>query len=1151
MKNKTYIHLIHVMKISVGQLLLITLLCNLALANESSGQKVESVFDVDFDLSVNNETALKVFSLIEQRTDFKFAFDKRLLKDKAKVSLNEKTLGGALIEMSSQLQLNFRQVNNAIAVSKALEKENKKPVEVILVDQEITGEVLDSETGEPLIGATVRLKGTSIGAVTDIDGTFSLSVSELNGTLIFSYIGYKPIEVPIGNQTSISIFLEPDLSALKEVVIVGYGTQDIANLTSPVSKLPSELFKDMPITSIDQGLASQLPGVEVVQSSGRPGQSNQINIRGIATITAGTGPLIVVDGLPLSEETSLNVINPNDIASVEVLKDAASASIYGSRGSNGVILITTKKGVSGKTRFSFDAYEGVQQVAHKVDLMNAQEHAIWDRDARNNYYLQFDDGSFSVNDDNATREAKAGALGFNSRKAIIPSYVQPYLDGESGLTDTDWQDELFRKSRIRSYQISAQGGSDNVDYFVSGNYFKQEGIVLGTDFERVSFRSNIQSDLSDKLKFSMNLSPSLTSENVVAEGFNDGPINAAIISLPYFPAYNNDGSLAISKQVTAATEGDQSRSENPVAMALLNKDERKNLQLIGGSFLEYEVIPGLKAKTFFGMDYSNFRRETFNPSIVGTRNNPAPLNPTASTSSAQRVNWIVENTLNYEASFEGGHNFDALVGYTYQEDKYQYSEVTATDFPNDFVETLNAGIINGGLSLNSEWALVSYLGRVRYNFNGKYLFTAAIRRDGSSRFGASNRWGVFPSFSAGYRISDEAFFPQTDVINDLKLRFSWGQTGNNQIGDFGSQALLTSSNAIIGGGIESGLAPQTSPNANLGWEETSTLDFGIDFGFFEDRIIASLDYYIATTNDLLLEVPVAAHSGFTSSLQNIGSVENKGLEFILKARYDLGPIKATTNFNLASNKNKVLELGPGQDEIITGRNITRVGEELGASYGYKVLGVFTSEDQINSTPSLSSAQVGEYIYADTNGDLEINADDRVVLGSIHPDYTFGLAASFEYKGFDIAAVVQGVKGVHIHNRTVSVLLYNPEGWNNGSKDYFDNYYTEERGASAIYARPNALPSDNGFYRETDLLQEDASFIRVRNITLGYTIPVAITEKVGIENVRLYLSSKNPFTFTDYRGFNPEQRTDNVLDPTEGWGNYPVEKSFVLGLNMNF
>lgn len=1119
----------------------------------ATGVKGQSLSEVS--ITLNTEASVfESLKKIEKQTAFKFGYNKELPELREKVILNfeQEPLRNVLVFLAKETGIRFKRINKLISVTSKADQPADEVIEYS--EQVVTGKVLDGDSDLGLPGVTVRVKYyENIGTITDANGDFTINVPDEAKILLITSVGYVSQEVAINGQTQLTVRLMPDQTILEDVVVVGYGDQERAYVTNSISQIKSEAFRNIPVSSVEQGIASQLPGVEVVQNSGRPGQAAQINIRGISTITAGTSPLIVVDGLPLSESSSLNVINPNDIASIEVLKDAAAAAIYGSRGANGVILITTKKNTgTAKTQFSFNAYTGFQQAASEIDFMKAYEHARFSRDARNNYYMQFSDGTFSVTDDNATRRANAKARRFNARKAIIPSYIQPYLEEKQGLTDTDWQNELFRKARISNYQLSAAGGNKKLSYYTSADVFTQEGIVVGTDFQRLSFRTNLDAQLTKKLKLGLNFSPSFITENVIPEGFSDGPINALIGSLPYFPVRNADGSLAISKQVTGATEGDQARFENPVAMATFNKDRRRKRQLLAGTYLKLELAKGLVAKSYLGTDFTSFRRDTFYPSAIGQRNVKAPRIARGSSSSSERLNWIVENTLRYDKNFGADHKFDALLGYTWQEESHDFHSVSANNFPNDLVTTINAGVVNRGTSRASKWSLISYLARARYNFKGKLLLSAAIRRDGSSRFGADNRWGIFPSVSAGYIISEESFFPTSHFLSDLKIRASWGVAGNNQIGDYAAQALLSQTNAVLGGKIQSGLTTGTSPNTNLGWEETNTLDIGIDFGLFEGQLTGSLDYYVARTNNLLLQVPVPAHSGFTRSLQNIGKVENRGIELSLTAKYNLGPIEATTTFNVASNTNKVLALGPGQKEILSGgRNITRVGGELGASFGYKVLGIFNSEDEIKRIPSLKNAKVGDYIYADTNGDGKIDSKDRTVLGSIHPDYTYGMNTSLKYKGFDLAVVIQGVQGVRIHNRNRSVLLYNPEGWSNGSRKYFNNYYTPERGKSAIYARPNAVPRDNRYYRETDLLQDDASFFRVRNITLGYTVNNQLLGKAGLNSLRIYLSSKNPFTVTEFEGFNPEQRSGSVLSPTASWGAYPVDRSFVIGLNMNF
>ncbi|MDN5199880.1 TonB-dependent receptor [Fulvivirgaceae bacterium BMA10] len=1127
-------------------------LCSLILAAKPvNAQKKHSLKDISISIQFKNDDLFAAFKKIEKNAEFNFVYNAGDLDEGIRLNRVYKntSLYEVLMDISREAKLGFKRVNGNINVKQRHDPEEREKVVEIINDVQISGKITD-ENGQLLPGVNVLIKGTNVGVVSDIQGSYRIDVPSGYTTLVFSYIGYNTEEIDIGDQTVINVKMSPDIHALSEVVVIGYGTQERANVTSAISQVKSSTFKDIPVSSIEQGIASQLPGVNVVQASGAPGKDNQINIRGIGTITAGSQPLIVIDGLPISESTGLNSFNPNDVASVEVLKDAAAAAIYGSRGANGVVLITTKKGEKGDTKFHFDAYAGVQQVANRLDLMDAYEWSAWVKEARDNYYISLDPVNHSTNDANDVRQANTVALGGNAKKVIIPDFIVPYLNGQPGLTDTDWQDEIFRDARISNYQLSASGGSDDINYFISGNYFNQEGVVLGSDFERYTLRANIESDLSKKLKLGLHFAPSFSKQNAVPEGWTDTPVTMAINSIPVFSPYNPDGTLAISTQINAVIPSDQAQAENPVAFAKNIKDENTRAKLLGGAYLELEILKGLKAKTYLGIDYGSTRFNYFRPGFLGNYRAPAPTVPSGRSSTFQLINWINENTITYNKTFDAGHSISLLGGYSIQKENIQSNRLLASNFPNDQVTTLNAGVITGGNSLEEEWTLISYLLRATYDFKGKYLFSAAVRRDGSSRFGANNKWGVFPSFSAGWRMSDETFFPETDWISDLKLRASWGVTGNNQIENYGSQALLGNAGAILGGSLQSGLSPSTSPNANLSWEETNMLDVGLDIGLWEDKIILTADYYKATTDGLLLNVPVPAHSGFTSSLQNLGKVQNSGLELAIKANYQIGPLEISSAFNLSSNENEVLALGPGQDQIITGRHITEIGGPIGAHYGYRVLGVFNSQSQLDNIPHRSDAGLGDYIYEDVNGDGAISSADRTVLGSFWPDYTYGFTSTINYKNFDLSISLQGVEGVMVHDRLLSVLLYNPEGWGNASRDYWQNHYSANN-TNAIYAKANPVPTDNGFYRETDLLHDDASYLRFRNITLGYNFPEKLLESISLESARVYFSSKNPFTFTDFRGYNPEQSSNNPLQPGLTLGNYPTERSFVFGVNLTF
>ncbi len=1141
--------------------------CGLVLASgPSHAQKNVSVKETYASFSFKSSDLVSVFEQIEKITNYSFTYDKRELDEKIKISgkYRDASVYQVLMDLSRESNLGFRQFNNNIIVSKYHKQKKPRAVD-ILISVEISGKITD-ETGQGLPGVSVVEKGTTNGATTNLDGYYKLSVAE-EAVLIVSIVGYKTQEVRFNGRSIVDIQMEADIEQLQEVVVMGYGTQESANVTSAIGSVKASKFKDIPITNLEDGLTGQLAGVQIVQNSGQPGESAQINIRGIATLTAGTDPLIVIDGIPMSPRTGSNInesatlpsvptnilstISPSDIASIEVLKDAASAAIYGSRASNGVIIVTTKKGQAGKPKFQFNAFYGTQSVSKRLDLTGAYDFATLVADARNNYYLSLDPANHSVNDPNDLRQANAGALGGNTKKVIIPDYVQPYLDGETGLTDTDWQDAIFRSAPIQSYQLSAAGGTENTTYYISGNYFDQEGIVLGSDFKRYTLRLNLETELSKKLKLGTNLSPSFSSQNGTPSDWHDNPIMMMINMLPVFSPYNADGTIAISTQANAAIGPDQAIAENPVAFTTFIDEGKDLLNLNGYTYLEYELMEGLTAKTSLGINYGALKFNYYRPSFIGAYRDPAPTVASGVSSTATSVNWISESILRYSRNFQGGHNLNLLGVYSFQKETEESNRVTATGFPNDVVPTLSAGVVNGGTSIKTEWTLISYILRANYAFDDKYLLMASIRRDGSSRFGANNKWAMFPSVSAGWRVSSENFFPDNGLISDLKLRASWGLTGNNLIGNYGSQALLGTSNAILGGSLQSGLAPTTSPNEDLSWEQTQMFDVGLDVDFFEGKLLVGVDYYRATTKDMLLNVPVPAHSGFVNSLQNIGRVRNAGVELSINGRYELGDFQISHSFNVASNKNEVLELGPGQDQLISGgRSITVVGGEIGAHYGYRTDGIFLSQEQLDNTPHLSSATIGDYIYRDSNGDGQINSDDRVVLGSFWPDYTAGFSTNVVFKGFDLSFLLQSVQGVILHNRQVSVNLYNPEGWGNGAQDYFDNRYTPDN-PNPKYARANPVPKDNGFWRETDILHDDASFVRVRNITLGYSLPVDLAGKIGLQSGRFYFTAKDPITSTDYRGFNPEATSSNPLRAGVVREGYAREKSFVFGVNLTF
>lgn len=1008
----------------------------------------------------------------------------------------------------------------------------------------ISGIIVD-EKGEMIIGASIAVQGTTLGTITNADGEYSLANVPENSQITISFIGYQSISLPANAKALGKIVMKEDNELLDEVVVVGYGTQSKARVTGSIASLKKEQIKDMPVTSFEQAIAGQMPGVQVMQQSGTPGSGSSIKVRGASSITAGTNPLIVIDGFPMTTSNTATLLNPEDIESIEVLKDASSAAIYGSRGANGVIVVTTKKGKEGKTNINAKAYFGVQKVSHKIEMMDAYEYANFMTTARNNYWVDLNPGVNKPTDDNNTRV----------KKARIPDYIVPYLNGETGLINTDWQDEIFQTAAMQQYDISVSGGNQKLSHYTSASFVSQDGIIKNSGFQRFSARSNIQAVINKRVTFDLSLAPSYSKTRQISEKNHkqDGLVLLTTIANPAARAYDEDGSIMYGNQIELGNAWGTSVIESPLAIAKSIKDNLHQFRMIGNANISVNILEGLNFKTHFGMEYSNQREDYFRPSYLGNYNTQAPTQATGKYWNAQTTNWVNENTLNYKKDF-GKHHFDVLLGLSAQKQNYLVASMEAANYPNDNVTTLNAGIVNTGTTTESVWTLLSYFGRINYFFQNKYLLNFSIRWDGSSRFGKNNKYGCFPAVSLGWRVKEENWLKNVDMLSDLKLRVSYGKTGNFQINDYGSYSLLQANNYILNGVLVNGLAPATSPNPNISWEKTDQWNAGFDIAFFSNQLSFSADFYHSVTDGLLLDVPVPAASGFTSSLQNIGKLQNRGFELSLKGDFDFSGFKWAPAFNFSLNRNEVKGLGPNQEQIIDGNHITMIGEPIGNFYGYRILGVYKSQEDLDKYPHLNTAKIGTYIYEDISGpngvpDGEITDADRTILGNYNPDYTIGFFNSFSYKNFDLSFMIQCVQGLEIFNSARSFLL-NGEGWGNGAKDLYKNYFSETN-PNGKYARPSVATADK-LYEKSSYMVEDGSFIRFNNITLGYNFSKTFIAKVGLKGLRVYVTAQNPFTITKYSGYNPEVSTNsNALTPGIDYGAYPTNKSIAFGLNVNF
>ncbi|MDB9836047.1 TonB-dependent receptor [Flavobacteriaceae bacterium] len=1117
----------------------------------------------------------EVFKKIESITEFNFFYnnDDILFHQKVSISVKDKELNFVLDQLFMNIPFEYVIKDKQIVVTKnesfSVAKEKNKTEGKKIAQQSVEGVVLDAN-GQPLPGASVVEKGTVNGTQTDFDGNFSLAVTDQNAVLVFSYIGHQSQEINVNSQSTFEVRLQEDAAKLDEVVIVGYGSVRKGDVSTSVGVVNADDLAEQLTTGFDQALTGKVAGVQVLQTSGSPGGNISIRVRGSASISAGNDPLYVVDGVPLSggsrasggktstyetDTNPLNSINTNDIESIQILKDAAAAAIYGSRGSNGVVLITTKKGKLGKLKVNYSSNFGIQSVTKKIDLLDAYQGSEITLEARNNTYQDYLDNNSltgSSTDSNEVRNTKGAPA-----SSFIPNEIRPYLAGTAGLTDTDWQDEIFRSAIYTNHTVSLSGGSDKVRYFVSGNYLNQEGVVISSGFKKYSSRLNLDVT-SGKLHAGINITPTYSvTDKVNSDGryADEGIVAIALGMSPIFPVYNPDGSFNFSgnKDNGSATwtSLSQTNQVNPVAVAVLSQDELSQFNLLGNVFLEYELIEGLKYKLSLGTDVNSFRRDFYRPAELEKRGTAGPSNPIGYSRTDQLINWIAENTLNYSKYWDK-HFVNALVGYSAQKNQLRSNELNATNFPNDLVETLNAGTVTDGETRVEEFSLLSYLTRVQYTYDGKYLFTGSIRADGSSRFGAKNKWGYFPSVSFAWKAINESFLEDSNVFSDLRLRASYGVTGNFDIGNYAAQGLISASNY----GSLNGVSPFTASNPDLTWERTLSTNFGLNVGLFDNKLTLEVDHYISKTQDLLLQVPVSVVSGFDTSLQNIGRVNNTGWEFLLGINNNDHDLKWNLNFNIAFNENEVKELGPEGKPIIAkggAKNyfITQIGDAIGSYYTLKTNGIFETQEELDSFPHHANTRVGDIRYVDVNGDGKIDeSGDRTITGSYNPDYTFGINGGLNYGDFDLGFNIQGSQGNEVFN-ILNRYINNVEGNFNNKVEVLNRWISpSEPGNGTVYRANRVAAGSNG--TSSDWHIEDGSYIRLQNVSLGYNLPESVLESLQLDKLRVSLSGQNVFTISDYSGYNPEvsgRRTNTA--PGEDYGTYPLAKTFSVGLNVSF
>ena len=1042
-----------------------------------------------------------------------------------------------------------------------LEEAAAKPGLAIIkpVEWQITGKVT-SATGEPLPGVTVLLKGTTNGATTAPDGTYAMSVPETAGTLIFSFIGFATQEKTFSGPGTINVTLSDDAKSLEEVVVIGYGTQKKAEITNAVATMNAEKLTERPIARVDQALVGQMSGVRVRQTSGVPGRGFSIQVRGTGSIGANNEPLYVIDGFPLevsaqnqgggfSTGNPLDNINPNDIESIQVLKDASAGAIYGSRASNGVVIITTKRGKTGKPKINLNAYAGVNQTAKKLDMLSAEEwvdravemiNATWVASAPNR----------SVSQTTEQRRQLLGlpAGGVNPNYMIDDRWLQP---GHPGLVYIDWQDEMFRRGYVQSYQLTGNGGTENVNYYVSGDVLDQEGVAVGVGYRRYSGRANVEVKANDKLKFGLNMAPSYS---VAKDPGVEGKDQQMHIAVSLTPVSEENVGLDVNVGPNTSYRWGGTRN-SPIRVVQNSIGNTEIFRTLSTLFAEYTIIEGLALKTSLNLDNIDTNIKTHVPAFVsGT--SPTNRQAAGGYSSYRKQTFVNENTLNYSRILAQVHNISALAGVSYNFNRFNNVQLRSTGgYQNDIVTTLNAAANISGSANNftreTQSVLLSYFGRVQYNFRDRYLASASIRRDGPSRFGNETKWGTFPSASVGWRLSQESFMQGMPTINDLKLRASWGIAGNNGLGsDYGHIPRLMFANYTFGNNLATGQVPANSAYPFLSWEESETVDVGFDLGLWENRIFTSFDYYMKTNRSLLINVAVPTASGFATALTNIGKVQNKGWELELNTRNLTGDFTWDSNINLTHNVNEVKQLGPNNapmpvpSEFDIPNSILQVGQPLYSIWVVRQVGILTQADIDQKVPLYGSQTVGDPKYLDANNDGRITADDRVIVGHPNPDYIWGFTNNFRYRGFDLNVLVQGQWGGHIYSLFGRAVDRTGQGYvDNALGFYRDRWRSPENPGEG---KRGKAYSTFGRIKNTDWLYR-SDYIRVRNITLGYNLGNVLKNSL-VQGARVYVTAENFFGKDWYLGgFNPEALNTNGED----YGAFPLSKSLVLGLNFTF
>lgn len=1000
------------------------------------------------------------------------------------------------------------------------------------IQQLVSGKVTDDQGGE-LPGVNVLVKGTSSGTSTDANGNYTIQVSG-DDILVFSFIGYETQEVSVSGRSVVNVVLSQDVQVLDDVVVIGYGSQKKSSVTSAIAKVENKILDQMPVGRPESALVGRMPGVNITQVRSGPGESPTITIRGPGSISASNEPLIVIDGFPGGSFANLNM---NDIESIEVLKDASAAAIYGSRGSGGVIIVTTKRGQKGKPQLNFNAYYGIATpMVHGNDAWVSGGQEFYEYTAR------------YINRDFAWTggDTSLPLWGDDARPAQYR--VNPVIaEG-----NYNWEDILLNPAPIQNYNLSVGGVKDNVNYYISGTLKDEEGTVMNTGFRQYAVRANVKVDINPALSAGLMISPNYSTRRTYPGGLQN------LVKMPPFLSNvrQPDGTYLKPRDYWGTTV---SAGVSPLATLEGTHNYSNYFNNLGEMFVNLNILKGLSLRSSLGININYNTVDNFQEANASGNNRNSGY-----ASDSRNINWINENVLTYDRVFNDVHSLTGILGASYQHNTSRFSSLSAVagSFANERIWTLNNAIISPGGSgtSKSQWGLSSYFSRVNYAFRDKYLLSASLRTDGSSRFGPDNRWGYFPSGSAAWRVSEEDFMKSVASVSELKLRASYGVVGNFNIGDFQYLGAIGDTFYSPGGVLTQGQAQVSFGNSNLKWERTQSYDIGLELGLFNNRVNLSVDYYDKLTRDLLYNVSIPSISGFTNTIVNVGDIRNKGIEVEINSKNLTGAFTWETSFNFSRNKNAVTSLGGGVDQVINTHSrgmgwLLRVGEPMFSYYGYRSIGVLQNAEDVANNPIIPGQVPGTIKYLDKNGDGTITPEDRMVLGNFMPDYFLGMVNDFTWKNFDLSIVMQSSIGASMYN--LENLYYQGPTVSAFLRSVVENQWWSEAEPGDGKSPATSLAKLE-YVGNSDYYLEDASFLAIRSVNLGYTVPASALERWRINSVRVYLSMSNALMITakGFNGYNPEGFTTAGISginsqPGLNNGTEPINRTIALGLNLNF